>query len=135
MESDQAVAAQLRQRGIDPGSVEVVLLTHLHSDHASGIAQFPDATFVLSSQEWEAASSARQMDGYLVRQFDHAFDYRTIDFESDVATSFATFGRSIDVFGDGTVRMVFTPGHTDGHCSIVLTSRRCSRRMPQGSPT
>lgn len=120
MESADAVPAQLRDRGFDPRNVGTVVLTHLHSDHASGIAQFPDATFVVSSVEWEAASDGGVTEGYVKRQFDHAFDYRLLDFESDAADSFATFGRSLDLFGDGSVRIVFTPGHTAGHCSVVL---------------
>jgi N-acyl homoserine lactone hydrolase len=120
MDAEQAVPAQLRERGFAPEDVKVVLLTHLHADHASGIAQFPDATFVLSAQEWHAAARGKQTEGYLKRQFDHAFDYRMLDFERDEADSFASFGRSFDVFGDGSVRMVFTPGHSEGHCSVVL---------------
>ncbi|HEX2070934.1 MAG TPA: N-acyl homoserine lactonase family protein [Thermoleophilaceae bacterium] len=120
MEPRQAVPAQLRSMGFDPGDVSTVLLTHLHSDHASGISQFPDATFAISAQEWAAAAEGKQTEGYFRRQFDHAFDYRTVDFESDEADSYATFGRSVDVFGDGSVRLVFTPGHTRGHCSVVL---------------
>ena len=123
MTAGQAVSAQLRELGLDAGDVGTVLLTHLHGDHASGIAQFPDATFVLSAQEWQAAANGSQTDGYLKRQFDHAFEYRTIDFESDDAESFATFGRAVDVFGDGSVRMVFTPGHSPGHCSVMLRLR------------
>jgi N-acyl homoserine lactone hydrolase len=120
VDADQAVPAQLRRLGFDPGDVRVVLLTHLHSDHASGISQFPQATFVLSSAEWAAAAAGGQTDGYFRRQFDHAFDYRTLDFESDATESFASFGRSFDVFGDGSARMAYTPGHTHGHCSVVL---------------
>lgn len=120
MDAEEAVANQLRGRGIDPASVRTVLMTHLHSDHASGIAEFPGATFVVSRQEWEAAADGRQTDGYLRKQYDHAFDYRTLDFDAADASSFATFGRSFDIFGDGSVRMVFTPGHTAGHCSVVL---------------
>ena len=120
MDPRQAVPAQLRELGFDAGDVGTVLLTHLHSDHASGISQFPEATFLVSKQEWHAAAGARQTEGYFGRQFDHAFDYGTLDFESRDADSYATFGRAIDVFGDGSVRMVFTPGHTAGHCSVVL---------------
>lgn len=120
MQPSQAVPAQLRELGFSPDDVKTILLTHLHSDHASGISQFPDATFVISAQEWDAAAEGRQLEGYFRRQFDHAFDYRTLHFESDAADSFATFGRSYDLFGDGSVRVVFTPGHTHGHCSVVL---------------
>jgi glyoxylase-like metal-dependent hydrolase (beta-lactamase superfamily II) len=120
MDSAQAVPAQLREHGIDPADIGTVVMSHLHYDHASGIAQFPDATFLVSSAEWEAASGGGATDGYLKRQFDHAFDYRLLDFESEAADSFASFGRSLDLFGDGSVRIVFTPGHTAGHCSVVL---------------
>ena len=120
MDPGQAVAAQLREHKVDPASVKAVVMTHLHNLQASGIAEFPAATFVLSAQEWEAASNGRQTDGYIRRQFDHAFKYRTLDFEAAATDSFATFGRSLDLFGDGSVRVVFTPGHTLGHCSVVL---------------
>ena len=123
MSPDQAVAAQLRDRQIDPASVRTVVMTHLHADHASGIAEFPAATFLVSAVEWKAAAGGRQLDGYIRRQFDHAFDYRTVDFEAGDVDSFATFGRSVDVFGDGSVRVVYTPGHSPGHCSLVLRLR------------
>jgi len=120
MDASQAVAAQLRERDIDPASVRTVVMTHLHADHASGIAEFPAATFIVSQAEWDAASEGGEREGYLRRQFDHAFDYRLLDFEGSGTDSFATFGRSHDLFGDGSVRICFTPGHTAGHCSVVL---------------
>ena len=120
MEADQAVPGQLRARGMDPADIRVVVMTHLHSDHASGISQFPRATFVVSDKEWDAAGQGGQLQGYLSRQFDHAFDWRLLDFEGEGAGSFASFGRSFDLFGDGSVRLVFTPGHTHGHLSVIL---------------
>ena len=53
-------------------------------------------------------------------QFDHGFDYRLLDFKGSDAESFSGFARSFDVFGDGSVHAVYTPGHTLGHMSIVL---------------
>jgi glyoxylase-like metal-dependent hydrolase (beta-lactamase superfamily II) len=123
MEHDQAVPDQLRERGLEPSEVSTVVMTHLHTDHAGAISEFPQATFVLSDTEWEAAAGGRELDGYVKRQFDHAFDYRLLDFESAESDSFASFGRSFDLFGDGSVRLVFTPGHTAGHLSVVLRLR------------
>jgi glyoxylase-like metal-dependent hydrolase (beta-lactamase superfamily II) len=117
----EAVPAQLRERGIDPADVRFVLMTHLHIDHASALVDFPGATIVTSAAEWEAADSrGGALNGYVRRQFDHALDYRLLDFEDDRTDSFATFGRGIDLFGDGSVHAVFTPGHTAGHTSYVL---------------
>lgn len=120
MNPEQAVPAQLRARGIEPNTVETVLMTHLHIDHASGMSEFPGATFVFSKREWEAATTDGQFQGYYRPQFDHAFEYRTLDFDAPDCESFATFGRSYDIFGDGSVRAVYTPGHTHGHVSFVL---------------
>lgn len=124
MEASQALPAQLRERGLEPSAVKAVVMTHLHVDHASGISEFPDATFVVSKAEWEAATSQGQTHGYVTRQFDHAFDYRLLDFEGRDTSSFAGFARSFDLFGDGSVRAVYTPGHTLGHMSVVLRTAR-----------
>ena len=127
MEAEQAVAAQLRGEGRVAADVNVVVMTHMHTDQASGMSEFPEATFVFSSAEWEAARDGGQLDGYMRRQFDHAFDYRTLDFDGRGADSYSTFGRAFDLLGDGSVRLVFTPGHTLGHLSVVL--RTASREV------
>jgi N-acyl homoserine lactone hydrolase len=124
MKPEQAASAQLRERGIEPSTIKFVLMTHLHVDHASAISEFPDSTFVVSAAEWAAASEHGQFHGYVKRQFDHGFDYRLLDFEGPDAESFSGFARSFDLFGDGTVRAVYTPGHTLGHMSIVLRTTR-----------
>jgi N-acyl homoserine lactone hydrolase len=127
MDPGQTLPAQLRERGIEPAAVGAVVMTHLHVDHASGISEFPDATFVVSRAEWDAATSQGRLHGYMTRQFDHAFDYRLLDFDAagdDGPGSFSGFARSFDLFGDGSVRAVYTPGHTLGHVSVVVRTRR-----------
>ena len=120
MRPEQSVAAQLRAKGIEAARVGTVIMTHLHPDHASAIVDFPEATFLLSEAEWEAATEGGSRQGYVKSQFDHGFDYRLVDFDSDATSSFSGFARSFDVFGDGSVRLVYTPGHTLGHMSVVL---------------
>jgi N-acyl homoserine lactone hydrolase len=120
MRPEQTAVAQLRAKGIQASDVKAVIMTHFHPDHASAISDFPDATFLVSDVEWEAATEGGQRQGYMQPQFDHGFDYRLVDFDSEDTGSFSGFARSLDVFGDGSVRLVFTPGHTLGHMSVVL---------------
>jgi N-acyl homoserine lactone hydrolase len=121
MEPSQALPDQLRKRGIEPSDVKLIVMTHMHLDHTSGMVQFPDATFVFSRQEWEKANEPKGWrNGYVQKHFDHAFDYRLIDFDDPDVGSFAGFGRSFDLLGDGSIRVAFTPGHTMGHMSVVL---------------
>ncbi len=122
MEPGGDLPAQLRDRGIPPSSIRLILLTHLHLDHASGIADFPEATLVVTSAEWKEATSGMfpMLRGYRRQQYDYAFDFRSLDFEGDQVSSYATFGRTIDLFGDGSVRLASTPGHSAGHQSVIV---------------
>ncbi len=122
LEPGADVPSQLRAKGLTAGDIEVVVLTHLHLDHASAISEFPESTFILSKPEWEAVNSARIpiLQGYRPAHYDHAVDYRTVDFDSGYIDSYGPFGRTMDLFGDGTVRLAFTPGHTLGHMSVLI---------------
>jgi N-acyl homoserine lactone hydrolase len=115
------VPSQLRAKGVEPRAVPVVVMTHLHLDHSSAISEFPDSTFVVSAAEWQDAAhgSKPSLNGYRRAHFDLAFEYRTVDFDGEAIGSYASFGRTFDLLGDGSVRLAFTPGHSAGHCSVI----------------
>jgi N-acyl homoserine lactone hydrolase len=121
LESGEDVPSQLRKRGLEPGEVPVVVMTHLHLDHASAISEFPNSTIVVSEPEWRAASHgpSPMLNGYRRSHFDYAFEYRTVDFDRANIDSYASFGRTFDLFGDGSIRLAFTPGHSAGHMSVI----------------
>jgi glyoxylase-like metal-dependent hydrolase (beta-lactamase superfamily II) len=125
MTPEQTLSAQLReQKGIEPSDVRVAIMTHLHMDHASAISEFTSATYVLGAGEWRAFHSNRPtLNGYVRRHVDHAVEYKEVPYDSPVIDSYSTFGRSYDLFGDGSVRLVHTPGHTHGHQSVILRLR------------
>lgn len=121
MEPEQAAPAQLRKLDIAPSEIGTVILTHMHLDHTGAVSEFPQATFVVSKEEWRSAFAPRGFPrGYIKRQFAHAFDYRLVDYEQDTVNSFASFGRAFDLLGDGSIMLVSTPGHSAGHQSVVL---------------
>jgi N-acyl homoserine lactone hydrolase len=115
------VPSQLRKRGLDPGEIPIVVMTHLHLDHTSAISEFPSSTFVVSETEWQAAAHGSQpaLNGYRRAHFDYAFEYRTVDFGRANINSYAAFGRAFDLFGDGSIHLAYTPGHSAGHMSVV----------------
>ena len=125
VEPGRDIPAQLRERGIDALELETVVLTHLHFDHSSGISEYPGATFVLAKREWETATTCDRplLEGYNTSHFDYLFDYRTVDFDAAGISSYASFGRTFDLFGDGSIRLAFTPGHSAGHCSVIARLR------------
>jgi N-acyl homoserine lactone hydrolase len=106
LEPGEDVPAQLRERGLEPGEIPIVVMTHLHLDHSSAISEFPNSTFVVSETEWRSASSDSMplLNGYRRRHFDYAFEYRAVDFDRGGIDSYATFGRCFDLFGDGSIR-------------------------------
>jgi N-acyl homoserine lactone hydrolase len=121
LEPGSDVPAQLRSRGIDPGEIRVVVMTHLHLDHSSAISEFPNSTFIVSEVEWEAATVGPKplLNGYRRVHFDYAFDYRTVDFDRGGIDSYSSFARCFDLFGDGSTRLAYTPGHSAGHMSVI----------------
>jgi N-acyl homoserine lactone hydrolase len=123
MRPEQAVPAQLESRGVDVTAVRVALMTHLHLDHASGMRQFPEATFLISRPEWQFAKRPLAiLRGYVRRHFAFTSEPLLLDFEAE-GRAFASFAHSLDVFGDGAVRLVSTPGHTAGHYSLIVRLR------------
>jgi N-acyl homoserine lactone hydrolase len=124
MEPEQAIAAQLRRLGIAPRDVRFVIMTHLHMDHASAISDFTEPTYILGQGEWAAFKGRNPtLSGYVRKHAAHAIDYREVVYDRGSINSYSTFGRSFDVFGDGSVRLVYTPGHSAGHQSVIVRLR------------
>jgi glyoxylase-like metal-dependent hydrolase (beta-lactamase superfamily II) len=115
------VPSQLRKRGLEPGEIPIVVMTHMHLDHTSAISEFPSSTFVVSEAEWQEAAHGRSplLNGYRRAHFDYAFEYRTVSFDRANIDSYASFGRTFDLFGDGSIHLAFTPGHSPGHMSVI----------------
>lgn len=127
-EESEPLPARLRQLGIPRGGIDVVVMTHLHFDHAGALNEIEDCVVVVSRPEWRSAHGGKAlMRGYVRRQYDLAHDVRLVDFDDPSVNSFASFGRSVDLFGDGSVILVSTPGHSYGHMSVVvrLKGREC----------
>jgi N-acyl homoserine lactone hydrolase len=121
MRPEQTVAAQLRAREIDPAEVSLIVMTHLHFDHASALADFPDAMVLVSEPEWQSASGrGGALRGYSVAQLDPRPSYLTLDFSAATARARGAFAQTLDVLGDGSITLAFTPGHSRGHLSVIL---------------
>ncbi len=118
--ADRTVPEQVSERGIAPSDVSRVLVTHLHLDHVSGSALWPEATFVVDRAE-RVAAAARGPGPYVRSHLATIQNWQEIDYEQ--AEPFESFGRTIDLFADGTVRLVSSPGHSPGHQSVLLQLR------------
>jgi glyoxylase-like metal-dependent hydrolase (beta-lactamase superfamily II) len=121
MRPEQTVAAQLKAHGLDVADIGLVVMTHLHFDHASALCDFPNATVLVDEREWKAAwARGALLNGYSRAQLDPSPSYRTIDFTAASVVSRGPFERTVDVFGDGALTLCATPGHTAGHLSPIV---------------
>ena len=111
---------QLRALDIEPNSVERVVMTHLHLDHTSGMRLLGNAKFTASAAEWAATQGRFPAGkGYVPHHLPAASQMQLLDFDHD-GEPYATFEQSIDLLGDGTIRLISTPGHSAGHLSVLL---------------
>ncbi|MGI8922298.1 MAG: N-acyl homoserine lactonase family protein [Solirubrobacteraceae bacterium] len=121
---EHVLSRQLEARGLRPGELGTVVMTHLHTDHAGGVPTLPGATFLVDSREWRAATARNAVArGYSRLHLDRSLDWRTIDYADLDAPACGPFDNSIDLFGDGSVRLLATPGHTPGHQSVLVRLR------------
>jgi glyoxylase-like metal-dependent hydrolase (beta-lactamase superfamily II) len=80
----------------------------------------PNAQFTISRTEWRGAHSRfAAARGFVSHHLPTADRVEQVDLDRDGET-FGPFGRTLDLFGDGTIRLLSTPGHTKGHVSILL---------------
>jgi len=118
--ADQPFDAQLRALGVEPAEVDRVLMTHLHVDHTSGMRLLPNALFTCTAAEWAATRPRFAAGkGYVRHHLPSESRMRLVDFDK-TGEPYGAFSRTIDLLGDGSIRLVSTPGHTVGHMSVLL---------------
>jgi len=105
MSEGDFAANRLRSSGVPAEDIDYVVISHMHSDHAGGLGSFPNATHFIQRSELEHEGSQRSIAGLRLKlQVLNGDDL-------------------CDVFGDGAAKILFTPGHTPGHQSLLLSSK------------
>jgi glyoxylase-like metal-dependent hydrolase (beta-lactamase superfamily II) len=124
--ADDDVGTRLAQCDVRADRVRYLVNSHLHFDHAGGNALIPNAQLVIQRREWEAGHDAelRQRNFFDPRDYDLGHDVLCLD-------------GAHDLFRDGRVVCIPTPGHTPGHQSlrvrldsgdVILTGDACYLR-------
>lgn len=92
----------LASLGVKPGDLRFVAISHTHGDHIGNLDKFPSATFLMQAAEYA-----------------FAFEGKPTPFPAGQAV--IKLNGDHDVFGDGTVTILSTPGHTPGHQSLMVS--------------
>lgn len=114
MREEEGCVAQIESLGIDPADVKYVVQSHLHLDHTGSVGRFPNAMYIVQRSEYEYALNPDWYAGgaYIREDFDKPeLNWYFLDGQND---------DYYDVYGDGTLTTVFTPGHAPGHMSMMV---------------
>jgi N-acyl homoserine lactone hydrolase len=114
---EQTITEQLADRGMSPDDVDYVSISHSHFDHIGQADQVAGSTWLVSQKELDAMFG----EGTEIAQEQQALFSLFAPMEQKV------FEDELDVFGDGSVVIFETPGHTPGHTSLQLM-------MPETGP-
>lgn len=108
---DEVIDRQLRNLGFTPEDVTHVVYSHFHLDHAGNIKMFPKARHVVQKAELKTAwwPEKFQRAAYVLKDYDDTRDYDFVQLEGD-----------FDLFGDGSLLLLDTQGHTQGHQSLQV---------------
>ena len=102
---------QIERVGYKTSDVKYVVLSHGHLDHAGGLAYFPKAKFIAGAGELRYAYWP---------DLDRRWAFILEDFLPTRGFQWIELGQDQDLFGDGAVTFLYTPGHTPGECSILV---------------
>ena len=110
---DDVIDRYLERLGYSVDQVKVVITSHSHLDHIANIEMFPNAIHVIQKKElyqaWWPEKFQRPSGAHVVADYDDARDFNYYPLDGDY-----------DLFGDGTVMVLSTPGHTLGHQSVKV---------------
>ncbi len=98
----KTLAAQLTEIGVKPADVAYVAVSHTHGDHVGNVALFPTSTVLIQGAEYEWAMAGTAKPAFAATQ------------------TITKLAGDHDVFGDGSVMILSTPGHTPGHQSLLV---------------
>lgn len=114
MTENEAVINRLREMDIKPSDLDAVIFTHLDGDHTSGIVDLTGAKhFYTTRREIEYASKNK----IRYKNFWKNIKLEALNMVDDQS---APFGKSCDLFGDGTVVIYLTIGHSAGSVAIKI---------------
>jgi len=112
------IGVRLTDLGIRPETdVRTVVMTHLHTDHAGGLHWFPNSEILVHETEFAVAQGlAGKLAGYLPHRWPAWLSPTQVN---PPGQRFGPFPRSMPLTKDGRIQLVPTPGHTEGHMSVI----------------
>jgi N-acyl homoserine lactone hydrolase len=115
---EQEIGQQLQQLGIVPSDVRLVVMTHLHTDHAGGLHHFPDNEILVSTAELDYATGLLgRLRGYPNKRWPASFRPTLVSLP---AVPFGPFPASMPLTQAGDLTLVAVPGHTPGQLAVVV---------------
>jgi len=119
---DQTLTRQLAALGHHIDDVHTVVLSHLHHDHIGGLPELGHARILVSDQEWSATKRPLPaLRGFLNNHIElNGLRWSRVHPEPLADTSLMPFTTGHDLFGDGSLVVLPTPGHTPGSMSLLV---------------
>lgn len=106
-----SIVDQLAQINLKPEQIKYVGISHYHGDHTGQLPSFTGATVLIGKGDWDGITATKPAAGLNIAPFTHWISG---------GGKLEALAGDKDVFGDGTVVVINTPGHTPGHHSLLV---------------
>jgi N-acyl homoserine lactone hydrolase len=113
----KSLRSQLAEIGYKPSNITYLALSHYHYDHSANSNEYGGSTWLVQRPEREAMFSAAARPPVANSPSPESVNARFAALRNSKTT---LLDGDHDVFGDGTVVIVSTPGHSPGHQSLIV---------------
>ncbi|MGH8938033.1 MAG: N-acyl homoserine lactonase family protein, partial [Actinomycetes bacterium] len=120
--SDQTLTAGLSKLGHSPDDVHTAVVSHLHQDHIGGLPELGTTRIVVNEAEWDSLHQPLpEARGLLPNHIKlPGLRWDRVQMEGIADPGLAPFTRGHDLFADGSLVLLPTPGHTPGSLSLLV---------------
>lgn len=105
---ERSIVDRLADMNINPKDIAYVAFSHLHADHAGGANAFAGSKVLMQKAEWDSALAGNP-------EFEPSATFAKLK-----EAKLTIIEGDYDVFGDGSVKIIYAPGHTPGHQALLV---------------
>lgn len=124
---NRTIVDQIRELGLTPDDIKYVAVSHAHFDHVGQVNDFPNATLIIQRTEIDAIADTKTASEHFINA-----DLFSTHIVGQKLNKVRLIDGDVDLFADGTLKTIQTPGHTPGNMALLINFKNAGPYVLSG---